>query len=153
LPRIVSWVRLFDSLARHAVYVFNTHFDHQGVQAREESAALIRDKVRAIAGAAPFVLTGDFNAGEKDSCYSILVSRSGNPPFFNDAMRSSRTPHEGPVVSYTGFPFISSEKRERIDFIFVNDAAVVRRHAILDARRGPGYMSDHLPVEADVEFP
>ena len=150
LPRIVTWVRLFDSLARGEVYVFNTHFDHQGVEAREQSAALIREKVRVLAGSTPFVLTGDFNAGEKDSCYRILVSRSGRPPFFHDAMHQTLVPHAGPGVSYTGFPFVSDIPRERIDFIFVNDAAQVRRHAILDARRGPGYISDHLPVIADI---
>ncbi len=150
LPRIVTWVRLFDSLARAEVYVFNTHFDHQGVEAREQSAALIREKIRAIAGTVPFVLTGDFNAGAKDSCYSILVSRAGPPPYFNDALSRSLMPHEGPGVTYTGFPFISDIPRERIDFIFVNDAAQVRWHAILDARRGPGYISDHLPVVADI---
>lgn len=150
LPRIVTWVRLFDSLARGEIYIFNTHFDHQGVEARERSAALIRKKVRAIAGTLPFVLTGDFNTGPKDSCYRVLVSRSGAPPNFNDAMVRSRIPHEGPGVSYTGFPFVSDIPRERIDFIFVNDAAQVLRHAILDARRGPGYISDHLPVSADV---
>lgn len=150
LPRIVTWVRLSDSSARGDVYVFNTHFDHQGVEAREQSAALIRAKVREIAGTTPFVLTGDFNAGPRDSCYGILVSRSGSPPHFNDAMLRSSVPHEGPGVSYTGFPFISDVPRERIDFIFVNDAARVRRHAILDARRGPGYISDHLPVAADI---
>jgi endonuclease/exonuclease/phosphatase family metal-dependent hydrolase len=150
LPRIVTWVRLFDSLARGDVYIFNTHFDHQGVLAREQSAVLIREKVGAIAGGSSFVLTGDFNAGEKDSCYRILISRSGQPPFFNDAMRRSLMPHAGPLVSYTGFPFVSDVPRERIDFIFVNDAAQVRRHAILDAQRGPGYISDHLPVTADV---
>ena len=150
LPRIVTWVRLYDSLARGEVTVFNTHFDHQGVVAREQSAGLIREKVRSIAGSLPFVLTGDFNAGEKDSCYRILVSRSGLPPFFNDAMHQALVPHAGPLVSYTGFPFVSDIPRERIDFIFVNDAAEVRRHAILDARRGPGYISDHLPVVADI---
>lgn len=150
LPRIVTWVRLFDSLARDEVFVFNTHFDHQGVQARERSAELIREKVRAIAGTAPFVLTGDFNTGAKDSCYRLLVSRSGSPPYFNDAMTRTLLPHDGPVVTYTGFPFVSDIPRERIDFIFVNDAARVHRHAILDARRGPGYISDHLPVTADV---
>lgn len=150
LPRIVTWVRLFDSLARGEVFVFNTHFDHQGVEARERSAELIREKVRAIAGTAPFVLTGDFNTGAKDSCYRLLVSRSGHPPYFNDAMSLSHVPHEGSDVSYTGFPFVSDIPRERIDFIMVNDAALVRRHAILDARCGPGYISDHLPVVADI---
>jgi endonuclease/exonuclease/phosphatase family metal-dependent hydrolase len=150
LPRIVTWVRLFDSLAHGDVYVFNTHFDHQGVQAREQSAGLIRERVRTMTGTLPFVLTGDFNTGEKDSCYRILVSRSGKLPFFNDAMHRSLLPHAGPRVSYTGFPFVSDIPRERIDFIFVNDAAEVRRHAILDARRGPGYISDHLPVTADI---
>ncbi len=150
LPRIVTWVRLYDSLARADVFVFNTHFDHQGVVAREQSAGLIREKVRAIAGTSAFVLTGDFNAGEKDSCYRILVARLGPPPFFNDAMHHALVPHAGPRVSYTGFPFVSDIPRERIDFIFVNDAAQVRRHAILDARREPGYISDHLPVVADL---
>ena len=150
LPRIATWVHLRDSLEGGDLYVFNTHFDHMGVRARENSARLLREKVRAIAGEAPFILTGDFNASEKDSCYRILTSRSDQPPYFSDALHRSLTPPAGPQRSFTGFPFDSAEDGERIDFLFVNDAARVRSHAILDARRGPGYISDHLPVEAEI---
>lgn len=150
LPRIATWVRLRDTLAGTDLFVFNTHFDHMGVRARENSAALLRVKVRAIAGDAPFVLAGDFNTGDRDSCYRILTSRDGAPPFFHDAMHRSILPPAGPRVTYTGFPFTSSDQQDRIDFIFVNDATRVRRHITLDARRRPGYISDHLPVMADI---
>jgi len=150
LPRIATWVHLRDSLEGGDLFVFNTHFDHMGVLARENSAHLLREKVREIAGDAPFILAGDFNASEKDSCYRILASRIEPPPYFNDTKYRSLTPNQGPSMSFTGFPFNSPEAGERIDFLFVNDGARVRSHATLDARRGPGYISDHLPVMADI---
>jgi endonuclease/exonuclease/phosphatase family metal-dependent hydrolase len=61
LPRIVTWVRLVDSSTASILYVFNTHFDHIGTEARENSARLLRSKIGEIAGGSPVVVTGDFN--------------------------------------------------------------------------------------------
>jgi endonuclease/exonuclease/phosphatase family metal-dependent hydrolase len=48
LPRIVTWVRLFDSITKKSFSFFNTHFDHQGVEGRQNSARLVRSKIGEI---------------------------------------------------------------------------------------------------------
>lgn len=44
----------------------NVHIDHIGQVARRESAKLILDRLGALAGDLPVIVTGDFNA-EPDS--------------------------------------------------------------------------------------
>ena len=40
--RTVTWIKLKDKLTKKSFYVFNTHFDHRGKIARQESAKLIQ---------------------------------------------------------------------------------------------------------------
>lgn len=72
LPRVCSWAKLRENNGGEPLFVFNTHFDHRGVQARLESAKLIVTKIRQIAGNAPVILTGDFNVDQHSESYKIL---------------------------------------------------------------------------------
>lgn len=152
LPRIVTWVRLYDSLTAAVFCVFNTHFDHLGVQARQNSARLLRGRIAEIAGKSPFVLAGDFNSVETDTPYLTLTSRNGNPPYLCDAMQQTLTPHSGPLATFTGFEIKPPDPGERIDYLFVSEAVQVRSHCTCVARRTEGYMSDHLPVLAEISI-
>ena len=49
--RVCSWVELEDRESGATLHVFNTHFDHVGVEARKNSAALILKKISEIATA------------------------------------------------------------------------------------------------------
>jgi len=152
LPRIVTWVRLYDSLTTSHLYVFNTHYDHQGVRARENSSHLVRRMIAEIAGESPFVLAGDFNSVETDSAYRILTAREGSPPPLFDALHRSATPHSGPSSTFTGFEMKEPDPGERIDYLFVSDSVRVKSHCTCMARRAAGYLSDHLPVRADIRL-
>ena len=74
LPRMATWVRLRDRRAPAGLPVLfiNTHFDHQGAQARLESARLLRTRVETAASSNRVVVTGDFNAGEGSPPYLAL---------------------------------------------------------------------------------
>ena len=48
LNRIVTWVHLQDRKSGKEFFHFNTHFDHKGREARENSARLILDKIKEI---------------------------------------------------------------------------------------------------------
>jgi len=152
LPRIVTWVRLHDSLTAADVTVFNTHFDHMGVVARDSSAGLLRRRIAGIAGASPFLLAGDFNSVDTDTPFRILTSREEALPSLYDAFDRSITPPTGPAFTFTGFNVKDPESGERIDYVFVSDGARVLSHSTLAARRAEGYLSDHLPVMVDVSF-
>jgi endonuclease/exonuclease/phosphatase family metal-dependent hydrolase len=72
LPRICTWARLREIDGGEDLFVFNTHFDHRGVQARLESAKLILSRIKQIAGDAPAILTGDFNVDQTSESYKEL---------------------------------------------------------------------------------
>jgi endonuclease/exonuclease/phosphatase family metal-dependent hydrolase len=153
LPRIVTWVQLRDSVSGKLLFVFNTHFDHQGVQARENSARLLRAKLSEIARTVPLILTGDFNADEKDSPHAILVSPDGNSTGLIDAFDASVIPHTGPRSTFSGFEGREDKEGNRIDWILVSHGVKVLNHATLLPRFATGYLSDHHPVIAEVELP
>jgi endonuclease/exonuclease/phosphatase family metal-dependent hydrolase len=150
LPRIVTWVRLADSSAARTFFVFNTHFDHQGVEARGKSAQLLRRKIGEIARRSPAIVAGDFNAVETDPPYLILTSPDMPGPRLEDGQMSSLSPHEGPKATFTGFELKDPDPGERIDYLFVSRSLQVLSHTTCDARRKEGFLSDHLPVVADI---
>ncbi len=152
LPRIVTWVRLADSSAARTFFVFNTHFDHQGVEARGKSAQLLRKKIGEIARRSPVIVAGDFNAVETDPPYLILTSPDMPGPRLEDAQLSSLSPHEGPKATFTGFELKDPDPGERIDYVFVSKSLQVLSHTTCDARRKEGFLSDHLPVIADISL-
>jgi endonuclease/exonuclease/phosphatase family metal-dependent hydrolase len=69
LPRIVTWVKFKDKQTGKVFFHFNTHFDHIGVVARNESAKLLKQRAHSIAGDTPVIITGDFNCGENEQPY------------------------------------------------------------------------------------
>ncbi|MEZ4828879.1 MAG: endonuclease/exonuclease/phosphatase family protein [Bacteroidia bacterium] len=149
LNRIVTWAKFRDRFTDKVFFHFNTHFDHRGVEARENSARLILDKIAEInPDGLPVILTGDFNLTPADSPYSIITQ---NDPDKNlkDSFFESLTPHHGPVSTWSGFSF-PGEGDKRIDYIFVRNRVVVLKHATLSDSWSGRYPSDHLPVMAEV---
>lgn len=143
LPRICTFAHLHDSLSDKNLWVFNTHFDHMGKEARRRSAELILLKIKEKnVSYAPVVLLGDFNAEPLEDPISVL-KRS-----LADARSASEEPPFGPEGTFNGFKFHEPVQR-RIDYIFFNQKDLtVKRHAVLSDSRDCHYPSDHLPVLA-----
>jgi len=144
LNRICTWAWLEEKASRKDFFFFNTHFDHKGVVARERSAELLLEKIKAIAGKKPFFLTGDFNATPD----TVPIKR------LSAALRESRAVSagkpEGPVGTFNGFD--RTRKLEApIDYIFVGGAVQVLTYAVLTDSREGRYPSDHLPVVIQAE--
>lgn len=150
LPRIATWAEFKHQDSGKSFFFFNTHFDHRGEQARVESARLIIDRTKQIAGKAPIILTGDFNALPSSDPYQTLTQKS-NPLAFRDAIDTSREPHFGPLSTFNGFKF-PEKKGVRIDYIFIKNAVKVLKHAILAATWNGKWPSDHLPVLAKIQL-
>lgn len=72
LPRICTWAKLRETGGGRVLFVFNTHFDHRGVQARLESAKLIVSRIKEVAKDEPVILTGDFNVDQTSESYRSL---------------------------------------------------------------------------------
>jgi endonuclease/exonuclease/phosphatase family metal-dependent hydrolase len=148
LPRIATWARLHDRSAKRILLVVNTHFDHIGEVARQESARQIRrwiDGQRKAGETA--VLMGDFNSPATSNPYAAIVEPGKGA--LRDSRMISRTPHYGPLGTFTGFK-IAQMDPSPIDHIFVSDDVTVLRHATLTDQNGGKLPSDHYPVVADL---
>ena len=125
LPRICSWGRFKDKSSGFTFYFFNTHFDHVGKVARSESAKLILEKIKQIAGTSPTLLTGDFNVDQNSASYKILNGSS----ILTDTYDLAPLKY-GAEGSYNGFD-INNRSESRIDHIFVTADFKVEKHGIL----------------------
>ncbi|MCK7510075.1 MAG: hypothetical protein MZV70_42585 [Desulfobacterales bacterium] len=64
IERVCTWA-YFEDREGPAFYLYNVHLDHQSQPSRERSVALLLERIRARDPKAPAVVTGDFNAGER----------------------------------------------------------------------------------------
>ena len=145
LNRICSWVKLFDKLNKKEFIVFNTHYDHIGLQARIESAKLIKQKIQEIAPKLPVVFTGDLNVTPETEAIATIKS------FLIDTKEISIEPPYGPMGTFNGFKW-DSPLKDKIDYIFVNKGFKVQKFAVLSDSKDKRYYSDHLPVFVKLFF-
>ncbi len=147
--RITTWAKFRDAATDAVFFFYNTHFDHVGEVARNESARLLLMDALTRAGTAPVIVVGDLNCNEDATAYRLLAGGAKDIPFrLWDAKTQSMTLHHGPSATFHAF---TGELRERIDYIFLTEGIHVLRHATLaDYWDGGRYPSDHMPVVVDV---
>ncbi len=148
ITRIVTWGKLRDRSTGKVFFYFNTHFDHRGVRAREESASLLLTKTKEIAGTTPVIVTGDFNSSESSEPYRILTESAGRESL-QDARYLSVHGHHGPTGTMSSFRVAGTPGR-KIDHIFVKNGVRVLQHGVLSDTWDGRFPSDHLPVLAEV---
>ncbi len=146
LPRICTWAKFEALETGEQFYVFNTHFDHIGVQARINSAALIMEKAKEIAGDETVILTGDFNIDQENEAYKSLKDSE----MFNDSYETAYLVYAN-NGTFNSFDNTKSTDR-RIDHIFVTGDVNVKKYGILTDTYHSRFPSDHFPVLVEVEF-
>ena len=149
ITRICSWGYFREKDSGRTFFVFNTHFDHQGTQARLKSMELIREKIRETAGSAPFVLMGDFNFQPTDAPYALVGDTSQWK--VSDSFHAAEVRKTEKQCTFTGFKVEGAECR-RIDYIFASDHCRVLSFDIIQQNDGRHFPSDHLPVLAELSF-
>lgn len=146
LPRICTYAKfkLKDNVKEF--WVFNTHFDHVGLEARDESSKLIISKIKEITDPNDAViLTGDFNTTPDKAPYANITA------YMEDSAKASAAKPEGPIGTFNGFK-LDAPLKERIDYIYSKNIQVLQ-YKHLDTKRDNGlWVSDHLPVLAKVTF-
>jgi endonuclease/exonuclease/phosphatase family metal-dependent hydrolase len=149
IERVATWARFRDRVTGCTHVHLNTHFDHIGEQARQESARLIRRRLAAIAGGAPVIVTGDLNADPQSVAYRVFTRDTVDAAApLGDAFSTSRAGHYGPTSTWTAFKAI--EPGRRIDYVLVSTQIPVLTHGILPDSWDGRFPSDHLPVLASV---
>ncbi|MBC7363344.1 MAG: endonuclease/exonuclease/phosphatase family protein [Candidatus Aminicenantes bacterium] len=139
--RIVTWALLEEKESAYRLALYNTHFDHVGQTARKESALLLLERLKQIAGSLPVILTGDFNATIEAEPIRIIL----NAGFLRDSRKEAKQVH-GPAWSFHGFGRVPEAERPLIDHIFISQPIQVEEYwNIFEASDGV-YYSDHNPV-------
>lgn len=145
ITRICTWAQ-FVSPDGQPLFVYNVHLDHQSQPSREQSARLLRARIAARDPQAPVIVTGDFNAGEKNPAVASMLDGG----VFRDTFRVKH-PEAAPVGTFTGFRF-GQITGEKIDHIFATAEWDVLDAAIVRTDRHQRYPSDHFPVTATVRL-
>ena len=125
LPRICSWAEFRLVENGDIFWFFNTHFDHIGVEARQNSAELIIAKIKELAGDRKAILTGDLNTDQNSEPYKLVLA-SG---LFDDAydMADVRYILNGTFNNFN----LANKTEERIDHIFLPKGMKVTRYGVL----------------------
>ncbi len=147
--RICTWIKLQDKQTAMIFYVFNTHFDHKGADAKVNSANLLLTYMQNKIGDLPAVLMGDLNANQNSAAYSVLNSPSWLEESWNIAGSKS------PVLRVTGNGWnISPSGDSQIDHIFVTGQWSVSSRLVDWYHKDPGEIlpSDHFPVIARLKI-
>lgn len=129
-------------------WIFNTHLDHKGQQARKNGVALILSTIQRLNKKNyPVVLMGDFNSEPTSpNIQQIRVS-------MDDTREVTVDPPYGPAGTFNGFVFENSEL-PRIDYIFISKKSpwTIHKQAILADSREKRYASDHFPVFTELRY-
>ena len=137
--RVCTYALFQNTTTKKKFWVFNTHFDHVGKEARSKSAVLIMDKIKGLnTEGYPVFLTGDFN----------MEPNHESIDYISQTLKDSKAVSElefGPEGTFNGFHFDQPVKR-RIDYIFVSEDVEVNKYAVLSDNWNMQYPSDHLPV-------
>ncbi|MFW5831208.1 MAG: endonuclease/exonuclease/phosphatase family protein [Prolixibacteraceae bacterium] len=147
IKRIVTWGKFQSKVTGKQFIVFNTHFDHVGVEARKNSAKLIRERIEEMTEGVnlPVIVTGDFNLTPDEEPVKMLKE------YLSDTRDVTKEPPYGPEGTFSGFDFCADLTR-RIDYIFVRGKIEVLEYAALSDSKDQRYPSDHLPVFARVQL-
>ena len=142
--RICSWVYLQHKKSGKRFYVFNAHYDHQGVKARRESSKLILQKIKEIAGNEPVIFTGDLNGSHSSEPY-LTIANSG---LLRDSYKEVKYPYAN-SASHNGFGK-TNDSTNIIDHIFISKHFTASKWGVLTDTYHGKYPSDHFPVLAEI---
>ena len=145
LERICTYGLFKDRITRKAFWVFNTHFDHIGIIAREKSSELILKKINKINRQfLPVILMGDFNSIPNSPPVKEIITE------LSDALQISLEKLQGPRGTFNGFNE-DLPIEQRIDYIFTNKLKVLSYTHINDRLDNNRHISDHLPVMIKIQ--
>ena len=144
-PRVCTYGRFRGKESGKEFWVFNTHFDHVGEEARRQSVQLIHKKISELnTEELPVVLMGDLNLEPGTEEVKYLASH------YKDSKKVADHTF-GPEGTFNAYEFNKPVTR-RIDYIFTDGDVQVKKYAVLSDSRDLRYFSDHLAVMVELEL-
>lgn len=144
--RVCTYALFKDKKTKKLFWVFNTHLDHMGEEARTKGIQLILTKIKALnTNNYPVVFMGDFNSEPTEQRIINLKNE------MLDSRDISEEKPFGPSGTFNGFKY-NEPVTKRIDYIFIskNSTLKVLRYAVLSDSKDLKYPSDHLPVFVEI---
>lgn len=146
LPRICSWMRLFDFYNERIMFVFNTHLDHMSPKIRYRMVGILftyMEKLLINSISRNVILMGDFNAFSDEETISFIKKK------FNDSCLDEK--------EFTFHGWTGKNQYGRIDYIFYKENRMGLKDfkTIKDQYEENGikkYPSDHFPIRAIFSF-
>jgi endonuclease/exonuclease/phosphatase family metal-dependent hydrolase len=141
LNRICTYAQFFDLKSNQSFWVFNTHFDHVGEEARMKSSVLILQKIQEVTKETrqAVIFCGDLNLNDDHPTISFLQAQ------MKDALLGSKDVKSNMNKTFNNFD-LENEASKRIDYIFTNEKAEVLTFETVVERFGISYPSDHFPI-------
>ena len=151
LPRIVTWARFIEKGTGRGVWVYNTHFDHRGAEARLESGKLVAGFIGSRKHAdEPVIVMGDFNClPESDPIKAMKVGAGPHPVKLVDAW-AEVNPQEPDNATWNGWKVALQGRR--IDLVLVSQGVHVKQSTIDRTLVEGRPVSDHWPVRVTFEL-
>jgi endonuclease/exonuclease/phosphatase family metal-dependent hydrolase len=146
--RVCSYALLKNKQTNNMIWVFNTHLDHIGEEARTKGLELILSKIEKLnTNKYPVVLMGDFNS-EPETERIIKLKK-----IMNDAKSISKEKPFGPYGTFNDFKY-NEASTHLIDYIFLSksNAITVQKYAVLSDAKDLKYPSDHFPVFIEINY-
>ncbi|MBI9042090.1 endonuclease/exonuclease/phosphatase family protein [Lutibacter sp.] len=146
--RVCSYALLKDKKTKYKIWVFNTHLDHIGEEARTKGIELIMTKIKTLnTNNYPVIFMGDFNS---DPATERIINLK---KIMNECREVSIEKPFGPSGTFNGFKH-NEPVTQLIDYIFIskNNKIVVDKYAILSDSKDLKYPSDHLPVFVKLRY-
>lgn len=146
--RVCTYALLKDKRSKKIFWVFNTHLDHIGEEARTKGIQLILSKIKEVNTKKHSVIfMGDFNS-EPDSERVIALKKE-----MNDCREFSEQKPFGPSGTFNDFKH-NEPVNKLIDYIFIskNSDLKVKKYAVLSDAKDLKYPSDHLPVYVEINY-
>jgi endonuclease/exonuclease/phosphatase family metal-dependent hydrolase len=146
--RVCTYALFKDLKTKKTFWIFNTHLDHIGKDARTKGIQLILSKIKELnTKKYPVIFMGDFNSEPNEDRIIALKK------VMDDSREVSQEKPFGPSGTFNNF--IHKEPVTKlIDYIFISKNSIlkVKKYAILSDSRDLRYPSDHLPVYIEINF-
>lgn len=146
--RVCTYALLQDKKTKLTFWVFNTHLDHIGEEARTKGIQLIVSKIALLnTNNYPVFFMGDFNS-EPTTDRIIELKK-----VMNDSRDISIEKPFGPSGTFNNFNY-NEPVTKLIDYIFTskNTKLIVAKHAVLSDSKDQKYPSDHFPVYVEINI-
>ena len=138
--RVCTWAVLENRYTGEQYVHINSHFDHVGIKAREESVKLIlahAEKYKDL----PVVFTADMNVQEGSENYNQFIQELYDTKYEAEDNMIYLTYHDTKPSKHQG---------EIIDYVMINDNFNALSYKVVTAGIDERYVSDHFPVYADI---